>query len=122
MYLPLPLLFTALPLVQVEEKGEKVRPNQNRCIVILREIPESTPVEVSPFSLRKTLGFLRHVFFLLFCVFREMYPKLKIILITLFLIQDFTRTFYIKKNRVYGNFSIYKVRKKKVSIVTHFEE
>lgn len=40
-------LFTALPLVQVDEKGEKVRPNQNRCIVILREISESTPVEVS---------------------------------------------------------------------------
>uniref|UniRef100_H3C1L9 La ribonucleoprotein 4B n=1 Tax=Tetraodon nigroviridis TaxID=99883 RepID=H3C1L9_TETNG len=34
-----------LPLVQVDEKGEKVRPNQNRCIVILREVPESTPVE-----------------------------------------------------------------------------
>lgn len=37
----------ALPLVQVDEKGEKVRPNQNRCIVILREVPESTPIEVS---------------------------------------------------------------------------
>ncbi|OXB66924.1 hypothetical protein ASZ78_017052 [Callipepla squamata] len=35
----------ALPLVQVDEKGEKVRPNQNRCIVILREVPESTPIE-----------------------------------------------------------------------------
>lgn len=41
------LLFIALPLVQVDEKGEKVRPNQNRCIVILREVSESTPVEVS---------------------------------------------------------------------------
>lgn len=38
---------SALPLVQVDEKGEKVRPNQNRCIVILREVPESTPIEVS---------------------------------------------------------------------------
>ncbi|XP_072811107.1 la-related protein 4B-like isoform X2 [Vicugna pacos] len=35
----------ALPLVQVDEKGEKVRPYQNRCIVILREVSESTPVE-----------------------------------------------------------------------------
>ncbi|KAL0593940.1 La-related protein 4B [Plecturocebus cupreus] len=34
-----------LPLVQVDEKGEKVRPNQNSCMVILCEISESTPVE-----------------------------------------------------------------------------
>ena len=39
-------MIAALPLVQVDEKGEKVRPNQNRCIVILREVPESTPMEV----------------------------------------------------------------------------
>ncbi|ETE62671.1 La-related protein 4B [Ophiophagus hannah] len=32
-------------IVEVDEKGEKVRPNQNRCIVILREVPESTPIE-----------------------------------------------------------------------------
>ncbi|KAG3257788.1 La ribonucleoprotein domain family member 4B [Ictidomys tridecemlineatus] len=38
-------VLRSLPLVQVDEKGEKVRPNQNRCIVILREISESTPVE-----------------------------------------------------------------------------
>ncbi|XP_005880509.1 PREDICTED: la-related protein 4B isoform X7 [Myotis brandtii] len=38
-------VLRSLPLVQVDEKGEKVRPNQNRCIVILREISESTPIE-----------------------------------------------------------------------------
>ncbi|KAB1281177.1 La-related protein 4B [Camelus dromedarius] len=38
-------LQRTLPLVQVDEKGEKVRPYQNRCIVILREVSESTPVE-----------------------------------------------------------------------------
>uniref|UniRef100_A0A8C6SYI0 La ribonucleoprotein 4B n=1 Tax=Neogobius melanostomus TaxID=47308 RepID=A0A8C6SYI0_9GOBI len=38
-------ILRSLPLVQVDEKGERVRPNQNRCIVILREVPESTPVE-----------------------------------------------------------------------------
>ncbi|NXT02502.1 LAR4B protein, partial [Jacana jacana] len=40
-------VLRSLPLVQVDEKGEKVRPNQNRCIVILREVPESTPIEVT---------------------------------------------------------------------------
>ncbi|KYO27213.1 la-related protein 4 [Alligator mississippiensis] len=33
------------PMVQVDERGEKVRPNHKRCIIILREIPETTPVE-----------------------------------------------------------------------------
>ncbi|XP_038608880.1 la-related protein 4 [Tachyglossus aculeatus] len=33
------------PMVQVDEKGEKVRPNHKRCIIILREIPEITPIE-----------------------------------------------------------------------------
>lgn len=59
------LLFVALPLVQVDEKGEKVRPNQSRCIVILREIPESTPVEVS--LLRRAVGRLLWVF-VYFCL------------------------------------------------------
>ncbi|KAM9860175.1 la-related protein 4 [Aulostomus maculatus] len=33
------------PLVQVDETGEKVRPNYSRSIIILREVPETTPVE-----------------------------------------------------------------------------
>ncbi|KAM4700711.1 la-related protein 4 [Discoglossus pictus] len=38
-------VLRSTPVVQVDEKGEKVRPNHKRCIIILREIPESTPVE-----------------------------------------------------------------------------
>ncbi|XP_027013110.2 la-related protein 4 isoform X1 [Tachysurus fulvidraco] len=38
-------VLKASPMVQVDEKGEKVRPNHKRCIIILREVPESTPVE-----------------------------------------------------------------------------
>lgn len=41
------LVPAASPMVQVDEKGEKVRPNHKRCIIILREVPETTPVEVS---------------------------------------------------------------------------
>ncbi|KAI7808048.1 la-related protein 4 isoform X2 [Triplophysa rosa] len=38
-------VLRASPMVQVDEKGEKVRPNHKRCIIILREVPEDTPVE-----------------------------------------------------------------------------
>lgn len=38
-------VLRASPLVQVDETGEKVRPNHSRCIIILREVPETTPVE-----------------------------------------------------------------------------
>ncbi|XP_040058743.2 la-related protein 4 isoform X1 [Gasterosteus aculeatus] len=38
-------VLRALPMVQVDEPGEKVRPNHSRCIIILREVPETTPIE-----------------------------------------------------------------------------
>ncbi|XP_051996271.1 la-related protein 4 isoform X2 [Xyrauchen texanus] len=37
-------VLRASPMVQVDEKGEKVRPNNKRCIIILREVPDTTPV------------------------------------------------------------------------------
>lgn len=33
------------PNVQVDEEGLRVRPNHKRCIIILREIPDKTPLE-----------------------------------------------------------------------------
>lgn len=33
------------PNVQVDEDGLRVRPNHKRCIIILREIPDKTPLE-----------------------------------------------------------------------------
>ncbi|KAM7006426.1 la-related protein 4 [Tautogolabrus adspersus] len=38
-------VLRASPMVQVDEAGEKVRPNHSRSIIILREVPETTPVE-----------------------------------------------------------------------------
>ncbi|XP_068449554.1 la-related protein 4 [Clinocottus analis] len=38
-------VLRASPMVQVDEAGEKVRPNHSRCIIILREVPETTPIE-----------------------------------------------------------------------------
>ncbi|XP_030632805.1 la-related protein 4 isoform X2 [Chanos chanos] len=38
-------VLRASPLLEVDEKGEKVRPNHKRCTIILREVPETTPVE-----------------------------------------------------------------------------
>ncbi|EHA98100.1 La-related protein 4 [Heterocephalus glaber] len=38
-------MLRSSPMVQADEKGEKVRPSHKCCIVLLREIPETTPVE-----------------------------------------------------------------------------
>ncbi|KAM3877858.1 la-related protein 4 [Diretmus argenteus] len=38
-------VLRASAMVEVDETGEKVRPNNKRCIIILREVPDTTPVE-----------------------------------------------------------------------------
>lgn len=43
-YLILEILWSS-PMVQVDKKGEKERPSHKGCILILREIPDTTPVE-----------------------------------------------------------------------------
>jgi hypothetical protein len=50
------------PVVQVDEAGEKVRPMHNRCIVILREVPEHTPVEVCSIAPLKKFIFCKLTF------------------------------------------------------------
>lgn len=53
-------LIIESPLLQADELCEKVRANVNikRCIVVLREIPEATPIEVLLYSLLENVFLL----------------------------------------------------------------
>lgn len=53
------ILIAESPLLQMDELCEKVRANVKRCIVVLREIPEATPLEVcTPYILLKKCCFI----------------------------------------------------------------
>lgn len=65
-------------VVQVDEEGLKVRPNHKRCIVILREIPDNTPIEDVKVKFNKIIqyqrSFKKNVFFVEFIQWGKLPP------------------------------------------------